>query len=352
MRAIFSLFSITFLVCLPFSTIYGDYLEVQRSAYIKTAPTGNAEAIEHVDTGIRLKLLNEGQQTNGYYNIQALSTSQSGWIYRTLVRRYPGDIPEPVPEGQVENPLADPTLNLSPEQIRYANRHLRLGKPQAVYERVRLGYVLAQDARLKVPLWVQYELNVNDLNGPANRTDDFRPDTSIPNGYRSELSDYSGRGYDRGHIAPAGDMTRSQQVMSESFFLSNMSPQVGIGFNRQIWKDLEEAIRGWVEQRRTLTIIIGPVFAVEGNKVSYDVIGSNHVAVPTHFFKIIVDTNSQGNLEALAFLMPNVNLSGRHYTEFLTSIDEIEKATGLDFLSAVPVDQQNALESREMGRVW
>lgn len=111
--------------------------------------------------------------------------------------------------------------------------------------------------------------------------------------------------------------------MSENFLLSNMSPQVGIGFNRHIWKNLEEAVRGWVEQRGTLTIITDPVFAVEQNKVSYDVIGDNHVAVPTHFFKIIVDTKNSGNPEDLAFMLPNITLSGRKYNEFLTTIDEI-----------------------------
>lgn len=91
---------------------------------------------------------------------------------------------------------------------------------------------------------MQYELSADELDGTASRSDDFRADSSIPFGYRAELDDYSGSGFDRGHMAPAGDMKRSRKVMSESFFLSNMSPQVGIGFNRHIWKNLEEAVRG------------------------------------------------------------------------------------------------------------
>lgn len=344
---------IVFLVALlPFSNTYADYLEVRRSATIKTEPRGDVQIIEKVQKGTYLELLDQGQQSNGYYHVKAVSVAETGWIYRTLVRRHSGDIPQPATEAVRQNPLADPTLTLTDEQRTFAARHLRIGKPQAVYERVREGYVLAQDGRLKIPLWVQYELSQEDLQGTATRTDDFRPDTSIPFGYRSELSDYSGSGFDRGHMAPAADMTRSEQVMSESFFLPNMGPQVGIGFNRHIWRYLESAVRGWVEQRGTLTIITGPIFAVEGSIVTYLVIGEGHVAVPTHFYKIIVDANDPNNVEALAFVMPNENLSGREYSEFLTSIDEIEVSTGLDFLSALPDDVQNRVESQTPASAW
>ena len=349
MKRIFCLcFMITFI--LPTSIAFGDYLEVRRPATIKAGPDRDAVILEKVLVGTRLHLLDEGCQANGYYSVRAVSLGQTGWIYRTLVRRYSGEIP--VHEGKVLDPLSDQTLNLTPEQRRYASRHLSLGKPQGIYERVREGYVLAQDARLKIPIWVQYELSPDELHGPASRTDDFQPDTSIPSGSRAKLDDYSGSGFDRGHMAPAGDMKRSRWVMSKSFLLSNMSPQVGIGFNRNIWKNLEAAIRGWVEQRGTLTIITGPVFTVDGNQVCYQVIGENHVAVPTHFYKIIVDANSSNNIEALAFMLPNEKLTGRHYSDFLTTIDEIEKATGLDFLSALPANVQETVESRKTQKIW
>ena len=250
------------------------------------------------------------------------------------------------------SPLRDHTLTLTPEQKRFAARHLKLGKPQAVYERVREGYVLAQDGRLKIPLWVQYELSPEELNGPMERTNDFQPDTSVPFGFRAELADYSGSGCDRGHMAPAEDMNRSRRAMAESFLMSNMAPQVDVGFNQQLWKNLEAAVRGWVEQRGTLTIITGPIFAIEAGEVNYSLIGNNHVAVPTHFYKIVVDDNSTGNIEALAFVIPNENLSGRHYNEFLASIDEIEIATGLDFLSALEKDIQSQIESVTSDLVW
>jgi endonuclease G len=249
-------------------------------------------------------------------------------------------------------PLSQQIGAVQPGSPEDSSRHLKLGKPQAIYERFREGYALAEDARLKIPVWVQYELRPEDLKDSVERSKKFVADPSIPAGSRAEVSDYKGTGFDQGHMAPAADMGRNQQVMDDCFLLSNIAPQVGIGFNRQIWKKLEDDVRGWVKERGTLTIIIGPVFAVTGNTVSYQVIGNDYVAVPTYFFKIIVDANNKDNITALAFLMPNKDLRGHDLNEFLVSIDEIEKLTGLDFLSALPPDQQEKIESTKAESIW
>ncbi len=338
------LLRLLFLLVAAAGVAFGDYLEVSRSATIKAEPVGGSTIIARVAPDTYLHLLDEGRQTKGYYHVYQSTPGQAGWIYRTLVRRHSGEFPV--------TDIAETTTELTTQQEGFAARHLRLGQPRAVFELVREGYALAADARLKIPLWVQYELSPEDLNGPAERSNDFRADTAIPIGSRSALADYSGSGLDRGHQAPAADMNRSESVMSQSFLLSNMSPQVGIAFNRHIWRYLEDAVRGWVQQRGSLTIITGPVFAANGDSVRYRVIGSNRVAVPTHFFKIVVDSNDPDNIEALAFLLANRNLSGNSYSDFLTTIDAIEASTGLDFLSALPIATQQQVESYLPGNVW
>lgn len=339
------------LIFLSDSSVYGDYVEVRRAARVKEEPVTGAATIEKAEPLTLMELLNESKQENGYYQVRAISTGEPGWIYRTLVRCYYGEMPEATTEETIIASLADPALRLTEEERGYAARHLSIGKPQAVYERVREGYVVAQDGRLKVPLWVQYELSQEDLKGKAARKDDFRADASIAFRYRAEIEDYEGSNFDQGHMAPAGDMKRSEKVMSESFLLSNMAPQVGKDFNQSIWRYLEAGVRGWVKERGKLTVITGPVFAVDGDKVSYRVIGDNHIAVPTHFYKIVVDTNNP-EVEALAFMMPNNDLSSNNYRDYIVTIDEIEKATGLDFLSALPVDVQNDVESQKAESVW
>ena len=352
MKRFFGLCLPIFIVLLCVSVSYGDYLEVRRRASVKAESRSSSSTIERVEPRTHVELLNEDGQENGYYYVRAPGTREPGWIYRTFVRRYYGDMPEPPTEASIIRSLADPTLRITPEKRRYAARHLSIGKPQVVYERVREGYVVGQDGRLKIPVWVQYELGRGDLTGIAVRRDDFRADASIPYRCRAETEDYEGSDYDRGHMAPAGDMKRSEKVMSESFLLSNMAPQVGVGFNRNIWRSLETAVRGWVQERGRLTIITGPIFAIEDNSVSYQVIGENNVAVPTHFYKIVVDNNDPDNVQALAFMMPNEDLSDQNYRDYLTTINRIELATGIDFLSALPAAVQHVVESTEAQSVW
>ena len=165
------------------SPALADYLIVSRDATIKAEPHRDALILERVGEGERLELLNNGTQDEGYYLVRA-SQGLSGWIYRTLVRRYEGPMPLADSERRLADPLADPTLITTPDMVEWAARHLRVGKPQAVYERVREGYALAQDARLKIPLWVQYELTPEDLSGDADRLGYFLVDSTIPKGSR------------------------------------------------------------------------------------------------------------------------------------------------------------------------
>ncbi len=223
------------------------------------------------------------------------------------------------------------------------NEHILFGFPSTegtvLY---RQGYVLCHDNEKKVADWVSYHLTDGYLIKRTGRTDDFRPDPNLPEGQRSELKDYRGSGYDRGHLAPAGDMTRSEEIMSESFLLSNMAPQVGIGFNRGIWRQLESKVRGWAEDRRNLYIITGPIYAEE----DYETIGPNNVAVPTHFYKIVVScTETYEDIDAIAFILPNEKISSSPLEGFITTIDEVEDSTGLDFLHELEDAIENDLES-------
>ena len=99
-----------------------------------------------------------------------------------------------------------------------------------------LGYSLSYNEKNEQASWVAYELTADQVRGTVKRKDSFRSDPLIKTGSAS-LSDYKGSGYDRGHLAPAADMKWSTTAMSESFFMSNMSPQLP-GFNRGIWKKL------------------------------------------------------------------------------------------------------------------
>lgn len=156
----------------------------------------------------------------------------------------------------------------------------------------RKGYMLDHDNNKKVASWVSYHLADVYLVKNVPRSDDFRPDPDLPKDQRSELSDYKNSGYDRGHLAPAEDMRRDKQTESESFYLSNMAPQIGAGFNRGIWKQLETKVRKWAKQRKNIYVMAGPIYEKSG----YKTIGKNKVAVPTHFYKNLKNFLSQISL--------------------------------------------------------
>jgi endonuclease G len=207
----------------------------------------------------------------------------------------------------------------------------------------RRGYVLAHSNSTRVPLWVSEGVPASQLDGPAKRRNNFRPDPELLPGKRSELADFRGSGFDRGHQAPAEDMTQDQELMDESFFLSNMAPQVGVGFNQHIWAGLEEWARAIARSRGRAWIITGPLF-LAGDPPT---IGPNRVAVPSHFYKIVVAPDASGTLQAIAFVLENRKHSAderRDLAQFLKSIDWIEERIGVDFMPLLSPEEEERLE--------
>ena len=168
-------------------------------------------------------------------------------------------------------------------------------------------FVINHDNQWKIPLWVAYYLSDANLVGDVDRTDDFRPDPDLSPGVRAELTDYAGSGYDRGHNAPAGAFVRSEEAMSSTFVLSNMSPQTP-QLNRGRWKVLESEVRDLVRAVGKVWIFTGNVF-MDDDSVLVDpltTIGTNEVGVPTHCFKALLAVDDKGVFAAYAFLMPNM----------------------------------------------
>lgn len=196
-----------------------------------------------------------------------------------------------------------------------------------------LFYTLSYSEDHEQAEWVQYRLTPDMLIKTVNRSDNFRPDPNISTGSAS-LDDYVGSGYDRGHLCPAGDMVNCTDAMSESFYLSNMSPQ-SPGFNRGAWKNLESVVRNW-GSTDTIYVVTGPVF--NSNKGQ---IGENKVTIPGYYYKIIYSLAKQ---EMIGFLMPNEKISN-DLTSFIMSVDQIEQYTGIDFFSDMDATLQNKLEA-------
>jgi len=190
-------------------------------------------------------------------------------------------------------------------------------------ELCKTNYAVIHRCSVKAPVAVFEHLTPAAINGPAKRKDNFRPDPAVIPKCQAQLSDYATAGnvYDRGHMAPAGNNTTTDAVMSESFFLSNMVPQVANN-NRGIWKQLETWERDWALIGGDFYIISGGIYD-PGHKT----IGAG-VGVPTRLYKIIIDKQSG---KVMAYIMPNTALLVADLPKYQTTMTAVEQATGMQF---------------------
>ena len=213
---------------------------------------------------------------------------------------------------------------LCPEFTAYGAPHYKAQPGDQ--ELCKTNYAVIHSCATKTPIAVMEFLTKEKIGGPAHRQDDFRVDPDVTADCQATLKDYAGNPYDRGHMAPAGNNTQSAAIMSESFFLSNMVPQVPNN-NRGIWKQLETWERNWVEEGRDLYIISGGIY-----DAGHLVIG-NGVGVPTRLYKIIFDKQKD---TGIAYIMPNAPLPVGDLPKYQVTIKDVEKETGMNFNLTAP----------------
>ncbi len=206
------------------------------------------------------------------------------------------------------------------------------------------AYTLSYNEQHEQADWVAYELTKEEAEATTyDRTDDFRADPSVSTG-SADLSDYEPTEdtYARGHMAPAADFRWSEKAMSESFFMSNMSPQVH-AFNEGKWMYLEMEVRHWAEIYNGVFVVTGPVL-----KDNLPVIGAHKVSVPEMYYKVILDSDEE---KGIGFLMPNKYIDDT-FKNYAVSIDEVEAATGLDFFPSLDDETEEKIESVLNMSLW
>lgn len=207
----------------------------------------------------------------------------------------------------------------------------------------REHYALSYAEEHEQAEWVAYELTEVEVQGLAERQDDFREDPEVRTGSAS-LKDYYRSGYDRGHLAPAADMKVTEDAMSESFYMSNMTPQEP-SFNRGIWRKLEEEVRELAVENGRLFVVTGPVFGSNIKKI-----GENGVSIPQAYYKVLLDY-TEPEVKAIAFLLANEG-SKKDVYDFVVTIDSVEQVTSIDFFPALPDLEEAQLESMSNPSLW
>lgn len=201
------------------------------------------------------------------------------------------------------------------------------------------GYTVSYNFDYKIANWVAYELTPEEAKSKkTERSNKFVPDPLVK-GATATNDDYTRTGYDRGHLAPAGDMKWSAKAMRESFYLSNICPQEP-GLNRGIWKDLEELSRMWANDYGALLIATGPVMT-DGMKR----MGKNRIGVPGAFYKVICYVSGE-EYKAIGFIFENRDYKKTALRSMAIPVDSVEKVTGIDFFPAVPDEQEKVMEAK------
>jgi endonuclease G len=191
--------------------------------------------------------------------------------------------------------------------------------------------------------WVAYELTRDEVAMKEDRCNCFKSDKNVITKSASK-NDYLNSGFDLGHLSPSADNNMSKKANKESFRMSNISPQLP-GFNRGIWKQLEEWVRDQATQRGSVYVITGPVFV---NNLGS--IGKNEVTIPGYFYKVLLRKDNQKML-SIAFLVPHLECSNK-LKDYVVPVNSIETLTGIDFFPDLNNSTENKVEAQYQPNSW
>ena len=204
-------------------------------------------------------------------------------------------------------------------------------------------YTLSYVEQYEQAEWVAYELKAENLENHHFKRPFFIDDDLVKT-RSADWRNYKKSGYDKGHLCPASDMQFSKEAFDDTFYTSNIAPQ-DHNFNSGIWNTLEQKVRYWAKKYDGFYVVTGPVFTK-----SMLTIGSEHVAVPEFFYKVLLK-KSGSVCKMIAFLVPSHNSNEPLYT-FVVSTDKLEQLTGIDFYPNLDDETENRLEKNSDYKQW
>jgi endonuclease G, mitochondrial len=245
----------------------------------------------------------------------------------------------------------------------YSNPNLKLGNPSHAktdpanpdnFLLLKPQYALSFNRSRNIANWASWQLNESWM-GKTKRQNNFRPDPDLPNGWIQVVTrDYSGSGFDRGHLVNSQDRTRSVEDNSATFLMTNIVPQAPDN-NQEAWEKLETYSRDLAREGKELYIIAGGAGTTGEGSKGTAISLKNKVTVPATMWKVILvmDDPTKGlagissNTRTIAVIMPNRQGRDRGWQEFCASVEDVEKLTGYDFFSKVPRDIQKQIEVKK-----
>lgn len=310
------------------------------SLYIDEEAT-KAEAIllpQALNGNLKIKLELNGQSKEITTQIAGSIEQGNKYICNVNISSKGGEIttdPQAKYIRWAETPLITES-QLAQSNIKYITHYTGETYTNSTLSGIKIrNYSMLYDTNLKMAYWVAYPLCSWYL-GETGRTDAWDYDPELTESLQPNLKKGI-NGYDRGHQIPSGDRTRSRSINEQTFYYTNMTPQVGPKMNQAIWADLENAVRGWSSATDTLYVITGAMPTTTTDKsIKYvqDNSGQN-MAVPKYYFKVLA-RKVNGQYQTVGYKLNNTSYSDRNYNTGLVSVKELEEMTGFTFFPDVP----------------
>lgn len=243
--------------------------------------------------------------------------------------------------------------------------HLPWGRPSCDHYLFHREYVVCYDRDRRVARWASYRIERKHVKA-GNRINAFRSDPRLPEVQNPACEDYRGSGFDRGHLVPRSDMARTKTASLNTFFLTNMMPQLP-NVNQGAWARLEDLVRVWAKKFGFVHVVSGSVFDWDDNRQPDTATtrlteSGSAIGVPSHFYKILLHQTTGGEWETITFILPNDSqVPGRSTSNAtrdtylggrLTSIQDIRLRSGLDLLPDFPAAANAVLEQAVASEMW
>lgn len=226
------------------------------------------------------------------------------------------------------------------EYVPSENTSIRFGNPGGKGRLLKkTAFTLMYDSVRKCPLWASYRLDKKQITTGRVKPGSFKPDKSLKAFEQTQRNDYPAK-VDKCPMVPVLDMAYDPQAYRESFLLSNTCPMNPL-LKRFKWRELEDKVRKLAVLHGSLWVVTGPIFDYKNGKIA--VIGSSKIAKPTGFFKVILYQAKDYSFHSAGFYMDNAKQE-KPLDEYMTSVDDIESRTGLDFFNLLPAEVQVIME--------
>ena len=208
----------------------------------------------------------------------------------------------------------------------------------------RTGYTASYNCNTLIPNWVAWCLTAGHTEGDVKRPRKAFAEDEEVNAPRADDWDYYNSGFDRGHLCPAADNKWNEKAMLESFLFTNICPQ-NHNLNCGDWSELENACRKWAKRYGCIYIVSGPILY----KTKHKTIGKHKVTVPEAFFKVVLRMGEQPC--AIGFIYKN-QAGNRPKGDYVNTVDEVERITGIDFFHTLPDELENSIEATANLNDW